>query len=263
LSSSKTSPLVIGHRGASALAPENTLAAFARAFADGADGIEFDVRLARDGVPVVIHDANLRRTGGRKGRVANLTSARLGEIDVGSWFNRRRPRFARLQYTRQTLPTLDGVFRLLVNQSNQELVAYVEIKTARKKRLNERLARSIVDAIERYSLKQRTIVISFNLPVIRMVKQLDPSICTGALFGPRQRASRSMRRIVEAAVRCSADQILLHRTIATRRMVDCARRAKLIPVIWTVDDPKWITRASDRQIYALMSNNPAHLHEFI
>ncbi len=81
-------PLIIGHRGASALAPENTLAAFRRAIADGADGIEFDVRLARDGVAVVIHDATLERTGLLKRRVANLTADELQAIDVGSWFRR-------------------------------------------------------------------------------------------------------------------------------------------------------------------------------
>src|SRR5262245_8945252 len=84
----KKSPLIIGHRGASAAAPENTLTAFAQAVALGADGIELDVRLARDGVPVVIHDASLHHTAGRKTRVAHLTSPELTEIDVGSWFNR-------------------------------------------------------------------------------------------------------------------------------------------------------------------------------
>ncbi|MDQ3754751.1 MAG: glycerophosphodiester phosphodiesterase, partial [Acidobacteriota bacterium] len=65
-----TPPLIIGHRGASAVAPENTLGAFARALDDGADGIEFDVRLARDGVPIVIHDATLKRTALQDGAVA-------------------------------------------------------------------------------------------------------------------------------------------------------------------------------------------------
>ena len=88
-------PLIIGHRGASALAPENTLAAFRQAVADGADGIEFDVRLARDGVAVVIHDATLERTGALKLKVSNLTAAELQASDVGSWFGkRRRTRFA-------------------------------------------------------------------------------------------------------------------------------------------------------------------------
>ena len=80
-------PLIIGHRGASALAPENTLAAFRRAINDGADGIEFDVRLAKDGVAVVIHDATLERTTGSiRSRVSQLTAAELNAIDVGSWF---------------------------------------------------------------------------------------------------------------------------------------------------------------------------------
>ena len=66
-------PLIIGHRGASAVAPENTLAAFREAIAVGADGIEFDVRLTRDGFPVVIHDSSLRRTGGLSQRIGDLT----------------------------------------------------------------------------------------------------------------------------------------------------------------------------------------------
>jgi glycerophosphoryl diester phosphodiesterase len=79
-------PLIIAHRGASAVAPENTIAAFRRAIEVGADGVEFDVRLARDGVPVVIHDSTLERTAGLKRGVSDLTSEELSQIDVGSWF---------------------------------------------------------------------------------------------------------------------------------------------------------------------------------
>jgi len=74
-----SNPFIIGHRGASAHAPENTLAAFDLAFDAGADGIEFDVRLARDGVPVVIHDATLKRTALREGSVESLTSLERSE----------------------------------------------------------------------------------------------------------------------------------------------------------------------------------------
>ena len=95
LSDEFTPPLVIAHRGASFDAPENTLAAFERALADGADGLEFDVRLAADGVPVVIHDATLRRTAGRQVSIASLSSSALASVEVGSWFNRRFPARAR------------------------------------------------------------------------------------------------------------------------------------------------------------------------
>jgi len=78
------SPLIIAHRGASAHAPENTLAAFLLALEAGADGVEFDVQLAKNGVPAVIHNATLTRTGLRNERVADLTSLQLAKIDVGA-----------------------------------------------------------------------------------------------------------------------------------------------------------------------------------
>ena len=78
------SPLIIGHRGASAVAPENTIAAFREAIAAGADGIEFDVRLTRDGVPVIIHDNSLYRTARLPHRIADLTRSELEQIEPWS-----------------------------------------------------------------------------------------------------------------------------------------------------------------------------------
>lgn len=256
----KKSPLIIGHRGASAVAPENTLASFARAFEDGAHGIEFDVRLARDGVPVVIHDASLRHTGLRKARVSKLTSNRLSQIDVGSWFNRSHRRLARLQFTRQTVPTLDEVFRLMAHQK-PDRIAYVELKTVRKKALNALLVAAVVEFIKRHNLQDRMIVISFNLAVVAQVKGLDSSIRTGALFGPRQRATKSIRNIISATLECGADQILLHHLIVNSRILDLARKGKLGTVIWTVDDRKWLKRAEKGEIDALMTNHPAKMFE--
>lgn len=77
--SANRNPLIVAHRGASAVAPENTLAAFQLAMDLGADGIELDVRQSRDGVPVVIHDATLKRTGVRNEAVAHLTARQLGK----------------------------------------------------------------------------------------------------------------------------------------------------------------------------------------
>lgn len=257
----RKSPLIIGHRGASALAPENTLAAFARAFDDGADGIELDVRLARDGVPVVIHDPSLSHTGRRKARVARLTSEKLGQIDVGTSFNQRHRPLARVQYMKQTVPTLTDVFKLMVNSARQETVCYVEMKTARKKKSNLSLAAAVVEIIQLHNLHNRVIVISFNLPAIAAVKDLDSSIRTGALFGPRQRAIKSARKIVSSALEHGADEILLHHLVAKRRILALALSANLTPVVWTVDDSSWVTRARTNRIHALMTNNPKRLRD--
>src|SRR6185369_3234163 len=99
------SPLIIGHRGASAVAPENTMAAFREAIAAGADGIEFDVRLTRDRVPVVIHDSTLHRTAALPQRIAELSLSDLKSVDVGSWFARKKnlPLGA---FANETIPSL-------------------------------------------------------------------------------------------------------------------------------------------------------------
>jgi len=111
------SPLIIAHRGASASAPENTLAAFRAAVDAGADGIEFDVQLAADGVPVVIHDTDLRRTASVDKRVADLTSLQLSKTDVGSWFA--------AQFRIETVPTLEQTLHLLRDFNG---LIYIELK---------------------------------------------------------------------------------------------------------------------------------------
>ena len=100
-------PLIVAHRGASALAPENTLAAFRRAVDDGADGIEFDVRLAKDNAAVVFHDSTLIRTAQTDGRVSDFTSSELSEFDVGSWFNRMSRKRANPVFADEHIPTLE------------------------------------------------------------------------------------------------------------------------------------------------------------
>lgn len=256
---SNKSPLIIGHRGASAVAPENTLASFARAFRDGADGIELDVRLARDGVPVVIHDATVPHTGLRKRRVARTPSEKLRQFDVGSWFNRAYRRLARLEYTRQTIPTLDDVFRLLANQPSNELIVYVELKAGRARKKNDELAAAVVELVARHQLQSRVVVISFNLPTVAKIKELDSSIRTGALFGPRQRALKSTRQIIAAAIASGANEVLLHHRIATKRIIDSAHELRLETAVWTVDDPRWLARARSLQISAIITNHPAKM----
>lgn len=221
----------------------------------GADGIEFDVRLSRDGVPVVIHDATLPRARLRKSFVARMPLAKLQQTDVGSWFNQRHPDFARLEYTRQTIPPLDEVFRLLANRATKRFVIYVELKCGRSRKRNEELACATVAAVKKHGLKDQAILISFNLRTIARIKHFDSSLRTGALFGQR-RAVTSPSKIVRAAVACDADEILLNHRVASQKLIAAANAKNLPAVIWTVDDPHWISRAKSLGIHALMTNDP-------
>ncbi|HEY0384356.1 MAG TPA: glycerophosphodiester phosphodiesterase family protein [Pyrinomonadaceae bacterium] len=253
----RTFPLIIGHRGAAAVAPENTLVSFERALKDGADGIEFDVRLSGDGVPVVIHDATLLRTAKRQGRVASFSSAELGEVDVGTWFNLRHPALARPEYSQATIPTLARLFEVMIAK---EAVLYVEMKCGLRDRAA--LAAEVVKMVRSYALKKRVVVESFDHLAIAEVKRLDSGIRTAALFDRKlSRPAPSTRRLVERAIRIGAEEIALHRSLAARRAVNRARQHGLETVVWTVDNPAWVERAFKSGVRAIITNNPARLCE--
>lgn len=251
----RRSPLIIGHRGASAVAPENTIASFERALHDGADGIEFDVRLARDGVPVVIHDATLRRTALRDGNVADLSSTELSEIDVGTWFNLRYPAAARPSYTLATVPTLVQVMDLF-RQGGALL--YLEMKCEAGE--SGALAAEVAKLILSRSLLDRVVVESFALDSLLEIKRITPGIRTAALFEPRFSRPVSVwrkMRMIELALSARADSIALHRALATPRVTEEARSRGMDIVVWTVDSPAWIERARRYRVHSIITNNPA------
>ncbi len=246
-------PLILGHRGASALAPENTLAAFSRAISDCADGIEFDVRLSRDGVAVVIHDASLKRTGLIDRAVAELTAAELCEVDVGSWFA-ERSRDPMESFRGEKLPTLAQVFELFSANDGQ---LYVEMKCRSEE--GEALAAEVVRLTRESDMVERVVVESFDHSAIAAIKRSYSGIRTAALFEPQfTHPISTIRRLrmVDAALAVAADEVALHHTLAAERVVEKARQAGLEVVIWTVEDPSWIRRARALDIKALISNDP-------
>lgn len=247
------SPLIIGHRGASAVAPENTLAAFERAMQDGADGVEFDVRLSRDGVPVVIHDASLARTATIDSLVVELSSEELQRTDVGSWFIRIR-KHGNVEFPRQTVPTLQQVFDFF---REREGLLYLEMKSDRSE--GSILAAATVRTIRQTAMNERVIVSSFDLSLVKEVRSIDSGIRTSAIFEPKTLRSAALvrSRLVERANASGADEISLHHTLASRRLLETAHQAHLEVVVWTVDNPKWIERARSLGIKAVITNDPA------
>ncbi|MGI8642109.1 MAG: glycerophosphodiester phosphodiesterase [Pyrinomonadaceae bacterium] len=161
MSNINNQPLIIAHRGASAFAPENTLAAFRKAIEDGAEGIEFDVRLAKDGVPVVFHDAKLRRIGQKKGRVSSFTSQELQNLDVGSWFNLKNPKKANHKFSAEFVPTLAQLLEFLDGYKG---LIYIELKC--KEAETSVLVEVVCKTIRNSSSLPFIIVKSFNLEAV-------------------------------------------------------------------------------------------------
>ena len=243
------SPLIIGHRGASAVAPENTLASFRRAIEAGADGIEFDVQLSRDGVPVIIHDDTLRRTGLRPERVVDLSAEEIQTVDAGSWFSPTG------EYRGEKIPTLQ---QLLEDFSNNNALLYLELK-CNASEISE-IVSATAELLEKYSIGDRTIVECFDLPAIKAMKQRAPDIKTAALFEPRLSNPSHLlsgQSLIARAVTAGAAEIALHHSLANKRTIQAARDVGLRVVVWTVDDPRWIQRSEDRGVDCLITNDPA------
>jgi glycerophosphoryl diester phosphodiesterase len=253
---SHSAPLIIGHRGASADAPENTLAALGRAMLDGADGVEFDVRLARDGVPVVIHDATLQRTALRPERVDALTSAELRRADAGTWFNRRFPALARDAYAAEGVPTLAEALALV---GPRAAAVYVEMKCEAVGDY-PRLAREVVGAVRESGFADRCVVKSFEHEALREAKRLAPDLRAAALFDLKwSRPAISAREAVARTLACGAQEISLHRALLRPSIVEAARRHGLDTIIWTADTPAWLARAVKLGLRAVITNRPALL----
>ena len=159
-------PWIIAHRGASGHAPENTLAAFERAVALGAQFIETDLHLTRDARFVAIHDKTLERTTNGKGAVRDFTLAELRELDAGMWFDR--------QFMGQRIPTLEEILEFA---RQHDVVFYLEIKYDSAWGMHH----ALVAALGGAGNAARTIVLSFDPSTLTSLRRLDASIMMGLL----------------------------------------------------------------------------------
>jgi glycerophosphoryl diester phosphodiesterase len=253
----KNFPLIIAHRGASATAPENTLGAFRQAIEDGADGLEFDVRLTKDGVPVVFHDPTLKRIAGRHFKIINLTSDELQSVDAGSWFNTRNPQKASANFSLERISTLKDALDFFGDYKG---LLYVELKCNDAEM--PQLVEAVAKVVRGSKLFQSIIIKSFTLPALEKIKELIPEIRTAALFAPKIMAIlRKQSALIEKALEYKSDEISLHFSLASQKIVEKAELNGLQTIIWTADHPVWVKRGAEINLKAVITNNPARLIE--
>jgi glycerophosphoryl diester phosphodiesterase len=169
--------LVIAHRGASGYAPEHTLAAWDLAQRLGADYLEQDLQMTRDGELVVLHDDTLdRTTGGRcRGRVIDHTLEQIRSCDAGSWFNEAHPDRARPEYVGAGIPTLDEVF----TRYGADGLFYIETKNPEEA---PGMEEALLALLDRHDLRRaaaekwRVLIQSFSERSLRKIHELDPTL---------------------------------------------------------------------------------------
>ena len=236
--------LLFGHRGYSALAPENTLAAFQALVDHDIPGAELDVQLSRDGVPVVIHDRSLARTAGLEARVQDTPLEAIRELDAGQW---RGPEFRG-----QKVPLLEEVFDAFADR------LYFDVELKWDSKAGNGLEQKVVEMIRRHGLESRCLLSSFNPYCLLRARRLAPELPTAHIWADTPELPPLLRHGAAAVLlpgpmakpqggRIRAWNAALFRLLGSSLLA------------WTVDDPAEGRRLLALGVRGLISNDPGRL----
>jgi glycerophosphoryl diester phosphodiesterase len=250
-------PIVMGHRGAAGEAPENTLASFARALADGATILESDVHATRDGVPVLIHDGEVARTTDGAGRVAELGFAELSRLDAGYRFTRdgashpERGRGHRIPSLEEALRAFAGVrFNLEIKADSSALVA------------------SVLELLTREGRAERTLLAAADDATMARIREAvavrRSAVAIGASAGEVLafvRAALDARPPAAGPMALQIPPDFGGRPLVTPELVAHAHRHGVEVHVWTVNEPGEIRRLLALGVDGIMSDYPARVRD--
>lgn len=218
VSDSKTQDLsnikMIAHRGLSAIAPENTIAAFKAACDAGYYGVEYDIQLTKDGYWVVSHDNSLRRMTGENVKISETELSELQKITYNNGANIEK-------YDGIVIPTLEETLNLI---SQYDIVSVIEIKTSTDEKVDE-----FIKMLEKYDVLDKVRVISFSEEPLKAVKKLNKDIPTSYL------THNVDENVIELCKSDGIDAVSFNASKCDKSSVSLITDAGLIPQCWTVD----------------------------
>ncbi len=237
---------IVGHRGASFDAPENTVAAIKLAWEQKADASEFDIYLTKDGKLVVIHDATTKRTAGTDLKVADSTLKELRELDAGKWKGAK--------WAGEKLPTLDEMLATVPDGKR----VFIEVKCGPE------AVPEMDRVIKASKLKpEQTCVIAFNADVIAATKRACPDLQSLWLVSLSGKKPKTAEELIAKAKEIKADGLDLS---ATPAVLDAAfgkkvKDAGLKLYVWTVDDVELAKKMIAAGAESITTNKPGWLRE--
>ena len=235
-------PLIIGHRGASAHAPENTLAAFLLAWTQGADGVELDVTRCATGEVVVIHDDTVDRTTNGTGRVSAMSLAELRGLDAGDG---------------QRIPTLDEVIAETAGAPRPFLLN-IEVKDAPA--LRGDLEAAVVTVVRRHGCEERVLFSSFNPLSVRRLAQLAPDVPRGILY--HHAMPIYLREVWMAPLMPHEFRHPDIGAITPEFVAKLKAQGKRVNT-WTVNEPADIVRAAESGVHGIIGDSPRTIREVL
>lgn len=232
--------LVIAHRGASGLAPENTLAAFREALRYNVDMIELDVRLTRDGYVVVVHDRRTRRVGTKNKKIKKTKYTDLQAVDVGKKFN--------TQFAQERIPLLEEVIRGIGHQA----LLNIELKCSFKGREND-----LLQLIHQNNIYHSVIVSSDNKKQLWRIRQLDKHIRLSCIL------NRPFPRYIKFGKEVSLYSFQPHRGLITKRFVRHCHQYHFKVFPWTINTMKGMIKYINWGVDGIITNYPDRLTELL
>lgn len=233
-------PTVMAHRGLSADAPENTLYAFSDAISVGADFIELDVQQTRDGVLVVMHDSNLKRTTGVNKDIWDVDYADIQNLDAGSWFD---PAYANAR-----IPTLEETLQFVDKRAKLN----IEIKPT--KHGSDTLEQDVAELITRYQYTDACYVTSFSYGSLKKVKEVNPEIRTGYLMSVAYGQFYSLKY---------ADAFSLNKVFVTSQVVNAAHQQGKQIFAWTVNSMSEVRSLCNLHVDSIITDDPVMVQNVI
>lgn len=232
-------PQVIGHRGAAASAPENTLPSIREAKRQGAGGVEFDAKLSADGVPILMHDDTLERTTNGRGPVAAASAVAIRQLDAGLWFGHA--------WRHTPVPRLDDTLKLVVEL---DLAANVEIKPCPGREVET--AKAVVTTIQRSwpRGRGRLLLSSFSAASLLAAKLAAPDLPRGLLIWEKPADWLSQARQLDCvSVHCADEYI-------TEAWAAEIKAAGFALAIYTVNDPARAKQLLGWGVDAIITDRP-------
>ena len=233
-------PTVMAHRGLSADAPENTLYAFSDAISVGADFIELDVQQTRDGVLVVMHDSNLKRTTGMNKNIWDVDYADIQNLDAGSWFD---PAYANAR-----IPTLEETLQFVDKRAKLN----IEIKPT--KHGTDTLEQDVAELITQYQYTDACYVTSFSYGSLKKVKEVNPEIRTGYLMSVAYGQFYSLKY---------ADAFSLNKVFVTSQVVNAAHQQGKQIFAWTVNSMSEVRSLCNLHVDSIITDDPVMVQNVI
>lgn len=236
----KNRPLKIGHRGASGYCPENTISAFDRAVQMGADFIEIDIQLSKDGTIIVCHDYTLKRTTEHEGKVSDFSAQELKGFDAGSWFD---PAFKH-----ERIPTLAEVLDKYLHHAG----LLIEIKhPGMHEGIENKLAEELI--MRNVQRSPKIMIHSFSIDSMKKVHQLLPDIQAGVLFKytPRGIPEKTLAEISEFASFVNPKWLMINKKLIKR-----IRSHNMFVFTWTVNRKRYIKKFSRLGINGITTDFP-------